>query len=408
MADHRQIVTFGAGTGEPRTVAFNAAAPTKNQSWVGILLRWLLIVIGGGAVSAVWVASAYFNVIFMIGFADLWHGKFVWGALSVAMDAIKAAMPIVMQATHARRETVAWWLALLFLIVTMPISLLAGFSYAYSSRDRAATEASYTISKRDAVAAELREARERRQMIPVHRQRSAVEAEIEDIKSDFRYARSRECTVPTLADSVELCRRYRGLTVELANIQDDAELLGKVTRLQGQLDGLARGHGSTADVQTAALSPLLGIAADVVRMFLSIFLAAVIELLATFGYLVVMTGAKALQDTYDEERAPEPVAATLEPAISPFQRGFAAWASECLAQDIAGRVPTPQAYRHYETWARFNGPYEIPSAETFGKQFARHCEALGAIRGRSGGTTAWNGVALPGKAAPLLLPRAAQ
>lgn len=401
----QRTVTFQAGGGAP-------SHASKTQRWAGALARWVLVVVGGLACLATWGASAYFNVIFMSGFGAGWHGQIVWGGLSVAFDVIKATMPIVIKSTYARRETATYWTAMLLLCITVPISLLAGFSYAYANRDKAAVTATVAIDERNGLSQRIAEARERIKLIPEHRPPNAVRAELDAARADYRYARSNGCANATAADSVELCNHYRGLRVELAQSQDYAELRAQIERDQKRLRELAS-DGATADPQEALIASISGAASEMARVLLSAGMAIAVDLVATFGFAVILTGAKALQETYEDETAPPPVAEaipmTVEPPMGSFDDGFNRWASQCIVQGTGLRISGKGAYGHFQQWARFNGPFQTGNSMAFGKLLKAQARGLGAIEGRSGSVGAtYEGIGLTQDSNVLALPRAAQ
>ncbi|MDY6960278.1 MAG: hypothetical protein SV862_00040 [Pseudomonadota bacterium] len=402
---YQRTVTFQAGGGDPNRAS-------KTQRWAGALARWVLVVIGGLACLATWGASAYFNVIFMSGFGTGWHGQMVWGGLSVAFDVIKATMPIVLKSTYSRRETAAYWMAMLLLMITVPISLLAGFSYAYSNRDKAAVTATVAIDERNGITQRIAEARERIKLIPEHRAPNAVRAEIDAAQRDFRYSRSEGCANATADDSIAHCRRYNQLRVELAQSQDYAELRAQIETDQKRLRALTD-YGTTPDPQTALIANISGAAAQMARVLLSAAMAIAVDLVATFGFAVILTGAKALQETYEEDAAPPPVAEaipmTVEPPMGSFEEGFSRWAGACIVQGAGQRIAGKNAYGHFQQWARFNGPFQTGNSMAFGKLLKAQARALGAVEGRSGnlGVT-YEGIGLTQDGNVLALPRAAQ
>lgn len=292
MTEYRRTVAFGDG----RNVTFNATAPTKTQSLVGVMTRYLLLGIGIPGCAIVWATSAYFNVEFVTGFFSLWWQKALWGGVSFAFDIVKAAMPIVIFSSKARGEEENILLATLALLITAALSLISSIDYLHGA-------------------------------IPV-------------------------------GESV---------------------------------------HASPLAITTARL----------ISLVIALVLAIGMEIIASFGFYIVLTGAKALQETYDET-APEPITpVTLEPASGSFEQGFSIWASERLATDVRARLSMPAALQDYSRWALFNGPYQVPKPETFGKALAAHAEAMGASRSRSGGRAVYAGIGLSEAAKPLALPPAA-
>ncbi len=150
------------------------------------------------------------------------------------------------------------------------------------------------------------------------------------------------------------------------------------------------------------------IGADLIMAVMTGPLALAIEIVASFGFLVVLIGAKALQDTYDETPPVQEVPVTLEPALGSFEQGFSAWASERLATDVRARLSSPAALQDYSRWAMFNGPYQVPKAESFGRALAAHAEAMGASATRSGGKAVYAGIGLSDVARPISLPKASE
>lgn len=291
MNDFKRTVAFRDG----RQVTFNAAAPTKAQSLAGLMARYLLLGIGFSGCTIVWGASAYFNIDFAAGFFSLWWQKSLWGGVALALDIVKAAMPIVIFSSRARGEEENVSLATLALLVTASLSLAAGVAYLHDA-------------------------------IPV-------------------------------------------------------------------------GGGNTA--------PLAAGIARIISLVMAFLLAIGMEIVAAFGFYIVLTGAKALQETYDETPVEE-VPVTLEPAAGSFEQGFSVWASERLATDVRARLSSQGALQDYSRWAMFNGPYQVPKPESFGRTLAAHAEAMGASRTRSGGRAVYAGIGLSDAAQRISLPKSAK
>lgn len=131
--------------------------------------------------------------------------------------------------------------------------------------------------------------------------------------------------------------------------------------------------------------------------FVAVFLAAGLEMFATFAPAVILTSLKSMRESYERPAVPEAVqapAVLLEPVAGSFEQGFSQWAPRAIAVDAQGRLPSPRAYEHFVAWAMYNGPYQIPSKETFGKALADHCKALGALPGTTNGRSTYAGVKL--------------
>ena len=136
-----------------------------------------------------------------------------------------------------------------------------------------------------------------------------------------------------------------------------------------------------------------------------LWIAIAFEVFVASMPFVIVTALKAMRASY--ERPAEQVKqapALLQPSVSSFEAGFSRWAMSSIETDISGRLRSPDAYKHFVDWARYNGPFMIPTQEVFGKALADHCRARGAVFGLTNGHKVYQGVKIAAALPKLELP----
>jgi hypothetical protein len=411
MNDYPRFATFNAGTSDERTVAFNAGAPTRTQSWAATLARWALTVVGIVFCGGLAVVSCYFNIRFARNFAETPAELTVWTAFAVCIDGIKVSAPIAWIALRERGQAMLANGALVLTMLAFTWSLFSGSAYILQTRDLKATQGNYASSEAREIKARIDRTQQQLDLVPRHEPLEMIRAAIGQEQARLGIDSYRNRCEDNDSWALRNCRKLRGLEADLAAAESGYQLEEKLRADWAELRRVTANRGTISDAQVTLIAEIGNVAQTTARTAIAIVLAVLIDVFATFGPAIMINGAKALSDTYDQ---PAPVQETpvevLPPRHGSFAEGFSRWAMENIGEDVAGQISSRQAYTHFQHWARFNGPYEIPSRpEVFGKAFAAHCEAMGAVRTRSGaGGTLYKGITMTNKVRQLQLPAAAQ
>jgi len=319
----------------------------------------------------------------------------LWGAVSIASDALKALAPIFLFWALRSRQ---WGLALVCLV-----GLVVTTGYALQSAAGFASESkSVVIGGRESVRAtyleaedELADASKRREAMKVARSPAEIEAAIQAtltraVKDGDRVrgtvtSLSAGCTRAD-ARTADACREVGELRQALAGATSAARLDQRLDQLRKQVRDLRdKGGGVDANPQATLLSKLtLGkLSPADVEAWKSIYLALLVEFMSVFGLLMSLEHRE-LKKAWREMRPEVAVATPASPLAEVLPLGGVdKFLGDCL-QPAAGKVvEVGEVYAAYQAWC---GRHKLRplSVETFAEPFARICQHIG-VRTRSKG-----------------------
>lgn len=237
-------------------------------------------------------ASAWMNFEYMTGEGS-GRAALLLGVISVALDLIKALLPIVIAAALVERAWLRAAVASVFLMPLVAFSFVSALGFGESNKgDR--------VTSREALAAELRDAerdldaaRVRLKELPPSRPSAVVGAELAGLKKDRWWDSSKGCTEPTLPASRELCKSIERLNAEAASAGETQILTQKIERLGSEARRLrSRGAGGDADPQASAIRRILDrllprtTDASVIRSGVVWLFATLVEGWSAFGLFI--------------------------------------------------------------------------------------------------------------------------
>lgn len=250
-------------------------------------MRHVFGVLGVIAATILLCVSAAMNWQFGFSLGKTPFDSHIFGAASIAADGMKALMPFFIFAAFRNRN---WSQALggsalwaVCIIYAMTSAL--GFS-ALNRSDTSGTRAAHVAQYKD-LRAEMDHIKQQQAELKKHRPVGTVAAEIEALKQDFRWTRSRQCSDATLDDSRELCTKFYMLKSELAAAKKDEVLGQSKAKVQQKLAAMEGGGGvKEADPQAAFISKFLNIDISMVESGMTILVMLLVELGSSLGLYV--------------------------------------------------------------------------------------------------------------------------
>jgi hypothetical protein len=219
----------------------------------------------------------------------------IYGAASAAADCMKALVPFFFFAAVRNRSWSQAGASALVWVVVTAYSLTSALGHAALNRldtagQRAATAESYKDHRAD-----LARAKEQLSWVPQHRPAQAVQADIEQVKSERAWGWTNGCTSVTGAKGRSFCEKYHALQAELASAEQAIALEARIADVQAKL-GKAEGATvmSEADPQAAVLAKLAAVLAPTVKVedvqtALTVFIALLLEVGSAFGMYIAFS-----------------------------------------------------------------------------------------------------------------------
>lgn len=205
------------------------------------------------------------------------------------------------------------------------------------------------IRTRDEVRADL-------DQLDVSRAPGAIRAEIEALKHDHKYDRSRQCTNATVQSSRQLCARIRKAEARLKDAEKAEKLRAQLRSLEASLAGLnLQKVLSWADPAAEAVARVVGQNPGTVRHASALMIAILIKAGSAFGFWIVALlgqprGRGRNRVSGVEVRRP-PRRDRLTAPQTPLQQ----WADRYIERDAASAVTAAALKAHHEAWALARG-----------------------------------------------------
>jgi hypothetical protein len=282
-----------------------------------ILIRLLVL----GAALLFIVVSAGMNAAFLssLGRTPLEAGML--GAVSVASDAAKVALPVVLMRALALRVWVHAGAAALMLIAVIGLSLASGTGFAASTRSRVVSEREMHTGRIAARQRELAELEQRGKTLVPARPEAVIEAELTGKRVDRQWQVTTGCTSPTTAAARLYCSDVFRLRTELETAKARTALGIERHKLTSALEVLQRSTaGGESDPQALVLAGLFGLEPGLARVVLTSWTAVILELGSVI--MVLLAAGPAIRG-WCEPGMSEP--APLVPAELPVQADRQYW-----------------------------------------------------------------------------------
>jgi hypothetical protein len=275
------------------------------------MLRAMLIGLGGLFALAMIAGSMAMNFQFGFGFGSVAVTAWTWGALSVASDGLKAVLPVVItyqwRTGHKLRAMIG--------VVILPLVLGYGFLSAlgFWAESRGVTVDSRAAEKTNLTQLQVNqsEAQARLSGLGASRLAGVIEADMAGLQRERAWQTTRACARGQGEAGRQFCKRFDALRRELAvNLESEA-LRRKIESLDRQINlALRNGAWREPDPLASTLASAFGVDAAKLRRMLNWWAAILVEVVSTFG-LVVM-GEAGLWAELKRAAGREPAAAAVK------------------------------------------------------------------------------------------------
>jgi hypothetical protein len=247
--------------------------------------------------------SMAMNAIYLMGQGKTPEEAYVFLALSLAADAWKAVLPVLIAAAWAERRRVVAVAGGIFLAITLAFSFGSALGYAAQNRGFLAGTREFASAQLVGLAEEKRRLDVQLASYARNRASGVIEAEMAGLRTERQWTRSTACRDTLTAETREFCRRYRTLEIEMAGIAERQRLEGARRDVERDMARLvAAGAGQDIDAQVGFIVRMTGYASPVVRDLLIVAVAVVVEFGSAFGLLI--TGVPRRADRRVESSLP--------------------------------------------------------------------------------------------------------
>lgn len=272
----------------------------------------------------------------------------IYGAASAAADCLKALIPFFLfAAVRNRMWSQAAASAVVWVVVTA-YSLTSALGHAALNRlDTAGQRAQQTAVYQD-MRSDIKRMESQVSWIPQHRPAATVASEMDGLRNQLAWKRTKECTSVAGKFNREFCQQFHTLSAEHANGVQSAQLSKKIMEVKAELAKAGEEHTvlTEADPQAAMLAKIsnlvfTNVKVDDVQMALTIFIALLLEVGSSFGMYVAFSQWR-LHDSLTIPAAANAAAvgraAVAAPALVPVA------ANDAPAQmPVAARAVIPEA-----------------------------------------------------------------
>lgn len=247
-------------------------------------MRYLFSLIGIVAALVFMAVSAYFN--FRYGVSKYGGGVafdgYAVGALAVAADVSKAVAPLFVAWFWAARKPVLAGLGIVWIGVCIVFSLMSSSGFITEKRDSYAADRAATSGTYASVRKQLRDARQRLEVLGASRPVATIEAELASQRTNRRWSSSKQCTNATATRSRAFCATYNTSLGQLAKAKTIATERARVQRLVQEANRL-RGAGGLKQVDPQlAFFEQFGIHAGTMDLALVIAMVMMLEFGSAF------------------------------------------------------------------------------------------------------------------------------
>jgi hypothetical protein len=331
----------------------------------------------------------------------------IYGALSLAADPVKVALPLVAILLWLKQHRVLATLAALFCAGVICYSLAAAIGFAASTRGATVTANKATVDNRKAWEARIERTAQQLDQLGVPRPAGVIQAEIEGL---LRTPGADDCATINGPVTKEICPKVDALRKELAASQRAAELEAGLVADRKRLQTVPVA-ASVADPQSATLSRLTALSESNIRDMIAFLIAGLVEMGSTLGFTFavlasrsVMAAPAPIADMPVEQMDPEP---TAEPQPEPVTRrtivkfqaspgdAVARWAYSRIDVFAAGRIQAQAAYQDFVAWCEEEG-IEPCSRQMFGRRLTEVVAGMGGRKVKINGRAYYEGVSLHG------------
>jgi hypothetical protein len=259
-------------------------------------MRHALGILGVLAAGVLLAVSAAMNWRFGFSLGKTEFDGQIYGAASAAADCLKALIPFFLFAAVRNRMWSQAAASAVVGIVVTAYSLTSALGHAALNRlDTAGQRAQQTAVYQD-MRSDIKRMEGQVSWIPQHRPASTVASEMDGMRNQLSWNRTKGCTEVAGKFNRDFCQKFHTLSAEHANGVQSAELSKKIMEVKSELAkaGEERTALTEADPQAAMLAKIGGLVfanvkVDDVQMALTIFIALLLEVGSGFGMYIAFS-----------------------------------------------------------------------------------------------------------------------
>lgn len=232
--------------------------------------------------------SMAMNAIYLMGQGKTTEEAYVFLALSLAADAWKAVLPVMIAAAWESRRYVVVVTGGMLLSMTLAFSFGSALGYAAQNRGLLTGTREFANAQLTGLVEEKRHLDVQLAAYAGQRPAGVIEAEMAGRRTDRMWTRSAACRDMLGAELRDFCRSYRALEVEMAGAAERQRLDSARRDVDREMARLiAAGAGQDSDAQVGFIVRLTGYTSPVVRDALLVAVAVVVEFGSAFGLLII-------------------------------------------------------------------------------------------------------------------------
>jgi hypothetical protein len=346
------------------------------------------------------------NLKFGLSLAATPIDRIIYGALSLAADLMKVALPLVAILLWRKQHRILAAIAALFCAGVICYSLAAAIGFAASTRGEATTTNKLAIDNRNAWHARMERTARQLDQLGVPRPAGLIQAEIDAL---LRTPAANGCTVINGPVTNEVCPKVDRLRKELATSQRAAELDASLVADRQRLEAVPVA-ASVADPQTATLSRMTALAEARIRDIIAMLIAVLVEIGSALGLTFMVLASRPVlalpQPAAHKAGAPECIVPARQPARSQILVALpetpvdmiTRWAFSRLDVLGAGRIQAEIAYQDFIAWCQAEG-LNACSRQMFGRRLTEVVKGMGGRKVKINGRAYYEGVVLQGRPA---------
>ena len=348
------------------------------------------------------------NLKFGLSLAATPFDRIIYGALSLAADLMKVALPLVVLILWRNGNRIFAAIAALFCVSVISYSLAAAIGFAASTRSESVTAHQLVVDDRRAWEARIERIAQQLDQLGVPRSAGVIQTEIDAL---LRRPGADGCKVIDGPITNEVCPKVDALRYELAGSQRAAELEANLVADRNRLQ-VVPVAASVPDPQSATLSRLTALGEAKIRDIIAILIAVLVEIGSALGFTFVLLASRPAAPTSAVQMAKEPADIAAEPERRPVKPGIPVKPSETPADTVtrwafsrldvlrAGRIQAEVAYSVFIAWCEAGG-IEACSRQMFGRRFTEVIKGMGGRKVKINGRAYCEGVVLQRRSAQI-------
>ncbi len=244
------------------------------------------------------------NALFLSSFGRSSIETGLLAGVSIAGDAVKAVLPVLLVRMITQRAWGQASLCGLMLAVAIAMSVASGFGFSAKMRSGSMTVQENASAALKAQEGELADLEQRLAALPAARTVSAVTTDIDAAKLDRAWVASKSCVQVAGAVTRQFCERVIRLRGELAAATERERHQENRKTLRETIGALRQsGSAGDSDPQSSALAELFGIDRKTPRLVITTAMALVLELGSIV--LILLAAGSPLRGWHEPGREPK-------------------------------------------------------------------------------------------------------